>query len=72
MAKHLASEKILWLSDVEEHDYPAADSYLRIIYNDKKVADMVARLRTAAIVEFKSRIFSGHRNYPCSASVIRT
>lgn len=55
MAKHLASEKILWLSDVEPHDYPAADSYLRIIYNDKKVADMVARLRTAAIVEFKSK-----------------
>jgi hypothetical protein len=71
MAKNSASEKIVWLPDVEEHDYPAADSYLRIIYNDKKVADMVARLRKAAIVEFKSRIFSGHRNCLCSASVIR-
>jgi hypothetical protein len=59
MAKHLASEKILWLSDVEEHDYPAADSYLRIIYNDKKVADMVARLRRRPSSSLNPRIFSG-------------
>ena len=26
--------KIKWLSDVEEHDYPAAQSYLGLLHND--------------------------------------
>jgi hypothetical protein len=48
-------QKISWLPDVEEHDYPAADSYLRLIFDDNRVAEMVARLRGAGIVEFKSK-----------------
>lgn len=47
--------EITWLSDVEEHDYPAAESYLRIIYSEGRVAEMIARLRRAAIVEFKAK-----------------
>ena len=44
-----------WLSDVEEHDYPAAQSYLRIIYPDEIAAAMVDKLRGAAITEFKAK-----------------
>ena len=47
--------QILWLTEVEEHDYLAADSYLRIIYSDEKVTEMVAKLRDTAIVEFKAK-----------------
>jgi hypothetical protein len=46
---------ILWLPDFEEHDYPSAESYLRIIYRNKRVAKMIAKLRKAEIVEFKSK-----------------
>ena len=46
---------IKWLSDVEEHDYPAAESYLRILYNEDRVADMIARFRNAAIMQFKAK-----------------
>lgn len=46
---------ISWLTDVEEHDYPAAESYLRLIYPDDVAAEMVARLRHAAIVQFKAK-----------------
>ena len=46
---------ITWLAEVEEHDYPAAESYLRIIYSDDKVANMVAALRKAPVVQFKAK-----------------
>jgi len=54
VAKSKAKE-IKWLPDVAKHDYPAAESYLRLIYADDKVAAMVAKLRKAAIVQFKAK-----------------
>jgi len=47
--------QICWLPEPEEHDYPAADSYLRIIYADNKVAEMVTKLRAAPVVQFKAK-----------------
>lgn len=49
------AKEINWLTDVEEHDYPAAASYLRIIYDEGKVAEIVDKLRGASIVEFKAK-----------------
>ena len=48
-------QEIRWLPEVEEHDYPAADSYLQIIYADDRVAEMVVKLRTAGTVQFKAK-----------------
>ncbi|WP_333877321.1 hypothetical protein [Methylobacter sp.] len=48
-------KEIKWFPDVEEHDYPAAESYLSLLYNKDRVDDMIARLRTAAIVPFKAK-----------------
>jgi hypothetical protein len=57
-----APTPILWLSEVEEHDYPAADSYLRLIYPDAKVQATVANLRKAPTVQFKAKdIFRASR-----------
>jgi hypothetical protein len=47
--------KVLWLSDVEAHDYPAAESYLRIIYPDAMAEAMVDKLRGAGITVFKAK-----------------
>jgi hypothetical protein len=47
--------EILWLPDVEEHDYPAAASYLALIYPEGEAADLVARLRAAPLVQFKAK-----------------
>jgi hypothetical protein len=47
--------KVLWLADVEEHDYPAARSYLSLIYPDETAADMVTKLRAAVLTEFKAK-----------------
>jgi hypothetical protein len=55
-------QEIRWLPEVEEHDYPSAGSYLRIIYSDERVAVMVAKLRAAATVLFKAKdIFRASR-----------
>ena len=54
MAK-AAGKEIKWLPDVEEHVYPAAESYLRIIYSAGRVSAIMAKFRRAAIVQFKAK-----------------
>ena len=47
--------EIKWFPDVEEHDYPAAESYLSLLYAEEKVSEMIARFRNAVIVQFKAK-----------------
>lgn len=47
--------KITWLEDPEEHNYPAAESYLSLLYEPKIVTSLVQQLRKAPISEFKSK-----------------
>jgi len=55
-------KKITWLSDVEVHDYPAAESYLSLLYNEEQVAKMSSQLKRAPIVQFKAKdIFRASR-----------
>lgn len=48
-------QKIIWLSHVEEHCYPAAESYLSLIYTDKQVHAVVAELENAPITQFRGK-----------------
>lgn len=53
---------VAWLADAEEHNFPAAESYLSLIHTAKRAARMVAKLRTAGIVKFKAKdIFRASR-----------
>ncbi len=54
MAK-LEPPQIKWLQSVEEHDYPAAASYLSLIYPEDQVTDIVKRLRRSPVTEFKAK-----------------
>ena len=47
--------KIQWLPVPEEHDYPAAQSYLSLIYEEDIAADFVKKLRAAPAVTFKAK-----------------
>ncbi len=49
------TKKINWLTDVDDHNYPAAESYLTILYSQEIVADMIARLKNTGIVQFKAK-----------------
>jgi hypothetical protein len=46
--------KIKWLKEPTEHDYPAALSYLSLIYNKKTAAAYVNKLKRAPMSEFKA------------------
>ena len=47
--------KIKWLDRPEEQDYPAAASYLSLIYDTKSIADFIRQLQQAPISRFKSK-----------------
>jgi hypothetical protein len=48
-------KEIKWLPAVEEHDYPAAESYLSLLYGKARVDKMMTRLRRSPIVQFKAK-----------------
>ena len=56
------SEKIQWLAKPEEQDYPAAQSYLNLLYDDKQTRRLVAALKAAPVRQFKAKdIFRASR-----------
>src|ERR1035438_9211041 len=53
---------VKWLPDVEDQDYPAAQSYLGLLHNDARVAEIMKGLRSAPLVQFKAKdIFRASR-----------
>jgi len=49
------SASIKWLDEPEQHDYPAAQSYLGLIFEEAVVARHLQRLRSAPITSFKAK-----------------
>jgi hypothetical protein len=47
--------EIKWKDEPEEHNYPAAESFLTLIYNEKEVSQMIIRLRQEKVSEFKAK-----------------
>jgi len=48
-------EKIRWRAEPESHNYPAAESYLSLIYDRATATRLVRKLRRAPMSRFKSR-----------------
>lgn len=44
-----------WLADPEEHDYPAAENYLGLLYSGDIPGKIVARLRKTKTVDRKAK-----------------
>jgi len=47
--------RIKWSSKPADHDYPAAISYLSLLYDEKIAAGLVKKLRQAKVSEFKAK-----------------
>ena len=47
--------EVRWLDEPEEHDYPAAQAYLSLIYEDQAASALVQKLRKAPVVQFKAK-----------------
>jgi len=51
----MKKQDIQWLSKPEDHDYPAALSYLTLIYKEKHAETIVKDLRAAPVTTFKAK-----------------
>jgi len=68
----MASKPIIkWLAASEDQDYPAAGSYLRLIYDSKTVAKLSRKLKKAPVSEFKAKDSSGIPTTSFSAATIK-
>ncbi len=54
MAKDKKTE-IKWLNGPEEHDYPAALSYLSLLFEEPAASEYVEKLKSAPISSFKAK-----------------
>lgn len=46
---------IIWNNNVDIHDYSAAESYLSLVYQKEKVDDIISKLKTSNITQFKAK-----------------
>jgi len=53
-----------WLPEPEKQDYPAAESYLSLLYDEKRAAALVRRLRAAPMTKFKAKDISRASRLP--------
>ena len=49
------STRIKWLKAVEDQDYPAAESYLLLLYDRKRVARILKQLRKGPTYQFRAK-----------------
>ena len=49
------SMEIRWLDEPEAKDYPAAQSYLSLVYPPQEAEALVSRLKAAPVGEFKAK-----------------
>ncbi len=49
------SETIRWLKQPEDHNYPAAQSYLSLVYDERTVKEKIEALRRAPVTSFKAK-----------------
>jgi hypothetical protein len=48
-------ESIQWLSEPAEQDYPAALSYLSLLYDEKTATELIQKLEKAPMARFKAK-----------------
>jgi len=47
--------EVKWLDEPEDHDYPAAQSYLSLVYDEHRADAFVDKLKRAKVVTFKAK-----------------
>ena len=47
--------EIEWLDEPEEHNFPAALSYLSLVYNEKEAATCLKKLKRSEISQYKAK-----------------
>jgi hypothetical protein len=60
--------EIIWLNEPQAHDYPSAQSFLSLIYDEPVAHKYVKKLRRAPISEFKAKDIFRASGLPLLAS----
>ena len=47
--------EVIWLKKPQKHDYPAASSYLNLIFDKKVVKEIVTKLKKESMTIFKAK-----------------
>ena len=47
--------EISWFDEVEDHNYPAAESYLSLMFDHELIPGIIERLRKEQITKFKAK-----------------
>ena len=47
--------EVLWLPEPEEKNYPAAESYLKLLSDEKSTKELVKKLRKTKVTQFKAK-----------------
>jgi len=47
--------EVIWLEKPQKHDYPAAASYLNLIFDKKEVKEIIAKLKKTPMATFKAK-----------------
>ena len=51
----MKKQKVKWLDNPEDHDYPAAISYLSLIFTEVEATRISSNLKKASIKKFKAK-----------------
>lgn len=51
----METTQTIWLPEPEDHDFPAAQDYLELIYTTPRVTELVSNLRTAKTIFKKAK-----------------
>ena len=55
MKKNMLSRDNLWLKEPEDHDFPAAQDYLELLFEPEQAQKIVAKLKKAPTITKKSK-----------------
>jgi hypothetical protein len=59
------NKEIKWMKIPENHDYDAAFSYLKLLYDEEKAKSLVQELKNAPMTKFKAKdIFRASKESP--------
>ena len=51
----MGKEKVKWMDKPEDHNYPAAESYLSLLFDKDDVKELISKLDKADISGFKAK-----------------
>ncbi|MEI6854432.1 MAG: hypothetical protein WCL06_16415, partial [Bacteroidota bacterium] len=53
--KKKSKNEVVWLKKLQDTDYPAANSFLQLLYNEPAIIEIIKKMKAAPYVDFKAK-----------------